>query len=155
MVDTVDELASLSRKLNQNSNVLNNSIVTINDKLAKLKLGVEAWLLDSPIHVGDPYFNPDDDEQRFPMRSELVLGFCKTDDAWQLATKDITTGTDAFGRQFADIIEGGRPQALLESPRNVRIQAMDLVPDLLDALKAEAEKLLSSIEKAKEAADKL
>jgi hypothetical protein len=63
MVDTIKELAELSRKLNQKSDTLNATIISINDKLAKLNLGVEAWT--GNIEESDPYYHQIDEDARF------------------------------------------------------------------------------------------
>ena len=68
MVDTIKELSGLSRKLNQKSDTLNSVISSINEKLTKLNLGVDAWLLD-PIDADDPYCREDDEDEKFPQAS--------------------------------------------------------------------------------------
>jgi hypothetical protein len=65
MVDTLNELASLSRSLNEKSDKLNSIISSINVKLAKLNFGVEAWLYDDAIEEGEIYSISDEQDSRF------------------------------------------------------------------------------------------
>jgi len=157
MVDTVKELSELSRKLNQKSDTLNAVITSLNEKLAKLNLGVEAWLLD-PIEAVDAYFLPEDKGKKFPRRDAILLGYCKFDGGWALATKHATLVTRQNypdGEENEEVVSASKVAPLLTASRTIRANSMRLVPSLLDAIKMDAERLLNSIEKAEKAAEKL
>jgi len=153
VVDTINELSNLASKLNQKSDTLNKTIEDLETKLNKLNLGVEAWLESCDAHaimIGDPSY---DEDKRITSREETFLGFYRFDDGWHLAVKETIAEKDADGHFVtADVILIG---SLLTASRNVRIKAMALVPQLLDAIKAEAESLLKDINAAEEAAKKL
>jgi len=152
VVDTINELSNLAKKLNKKSDTLNATITTINGKLAKLNLGTEVWM---PMEEGDPYYRESDDEERFPMREETWLGYCKVNDEWELALKEVTVGTDDQGERFADVLKSDPVRPLLQSSRENRVGAMKLIPRLLDAIEREAKYLLDTIDEAEKAAEKL
>ena len=157
MLDTIKELSDLSRTLNQKSDTLNDVITSINDKLANLNLGVEAWLMD-PIEGDDPYAHDEDDKGKFPKRDATLLGYCKFDDAWILATKRATLVTkyNSYSGEMDEEIESVHHVApLLDSSRCIRAKAMRLIPDLLDVIKVKARALLNAIEEAERTAAKL
>src|SRR5690349_4958742 len=87
MVDSIQELSELSRKLNQKSDTLNETIASLNQNLTKLNIGVEAWV--GNIQEGDPWYREDDDDQRFPMHEETWLGYYRFERGWELAVKTV------------------------------------------------------------------
>jgi len=147
MVDSIKELSDISRKLNQKSDTLNEVITSINEKLAALNLGVEAWV--GNIQRGDPWYRDADDDQAFPLHDETWLGYCRFERGWELAVK--TVSVDADGG--AAYVDGLAP--LLSAPREYRVGAMKLIPELLKAIKKNAETLLQSIDEAEKAAQTL
>jgi len=156
MVDTIKELSELSHKLKQKSDTLNEVITSTNEKLAKLNLGIEDWLID-PIEADDAYFL-DDEERKFPRRDAILLGYCKFDDGWALATKRVTLVTKSnrySGEEHEEVLTATNITSLLASPRSIRTKAMRLIPRLLDAIKTDAEHLLDFIENAEKTAEKL
>jgi len=148
MVDTINELAGLSKKLNQKSDTLNTTITSVNDKLAKLSLFVQAWV--GNIEEGDPYYHEDDEKLRFPMHEETWLGYYRFDRGWELAVKTVTL-SETTTLNEEKTIEASTPLPLLNASRDIRAKAMELIPRLLDAIKERAEELLESIDKAEKA----
>ena len=63
----LQELETISRTLNAESNELNTIISAFNAKLARLNVGLEAWL------------SPDEDHNQ--------IGYAKVNDQWQLAVR--------------------------------------------------------------------
>jgi hypothetical protein len=159
VVDTIKELSDLSRKLNQKSDALNDFINSINDKLAKLNIGVEAWLENSPIEPTDPYFGDLDEDEKWPLVDGTLLGYARVDDEYQLAVKEATLAEfDSKGfihPDYYEITKSWNLRPLLSANRNIRVHAMDLVPSLLDEVKQEATRLLHSIQKVEKAAENL
>lgn len=150
MVDTINELSNLASKLNQKSDTLNKTIEDIEAKLNKLNLGVEAWLENHCVEIGDP---DHDRDEEVTSRDEILLGFARFEDGWHLAIKDTVAEKDADGDFITADVRSIR--TLLTAPRNVRIKAMGLIPRLLDQIKAEAESLLKDIDAAEQSAKKL
>jgi hypothetical protein len=153
MVDTINELSDLSRKLNEKSNTLNAVITSINQKLGKLNLGVEAWVEYEPIESGDPYYGQNDENERFSKRNILLLGYCKLDDQWALATKRaVSTKIDEENDEITSV-SAIRP--LLGESREIRAKAMEVIPSLLNEINQLARRVLHNIEEAEKAAQKL
>src|SRR5260370_22552776 len=147
MVDSIKELFGLSRKLNQKSDTPNEVITSINEKLATLNLGVEAWV--GYIQRGDPWYRDADDDQAFPLHDETWLGYYRFEKGWELAVKTVTVDADGG----AAYVEGLTP--LLSARRDIRVRAMKLIPELLNSIKKNAERLLQSIDEAEKAAQTL
>lgn len=164
MVDNIAELSDLSRKLNQKSDALSTTIISLNEKLAKLNLGVETWLTSSAIERGDPYYDYERDPHGdFPLHNETWLGYCRFDElGWALAVKhvalQITNHMDQEARAlftYTPSVVEAEKKPLLDASREIRLKAMKVVPELLDAVKQKAEELLESIDKAEKAAQAL
>lgn len=156
MVETINELSSLSRKLNAKSDKLNSIISATNTKLENLNLGIEAWLAE-PVAADDPETTDDDGNPCEPWRSVTLLGYCPVEDKWQLAVKEavLTEKGDARQGTWDEVSNSHSPRPLLKATRSIRTKAMDLIPRLLDEIKFSAEKTLASIEKAEKAAANL
>jgi hypothetical protein len=137
MVDTIAELASLSKKLNQKSDTLNATIESINDKLEPLNFGI-AVVLDKPIeHDGAEYSLG---YHKLASMGPANVAMPTMREKWQLSIQN--------GRS-------GHTGPLLRAPREVRIQALDDIPSLLDLMKQRAEELIESIESAEKLAENL
>lgn len=158
MVDTIEELTALSRKLNEKSDKLNEVIASINEKLVRLNFGLEVWVENTPIQSGDLSKTDDKGNATNPHRDAVLLGYCRTaDDKWQLAVKDATLVTlvDHYGNEYVEVQDSVSPEPLLKSRRDIRAKAMRLIPMVLDEIKAEASSMLESIDDAEKAAAKL
>ncbi len=159
VVDSINELSDLSRKLNEKSDALNAAISSINKKLARLNFGVEVWLEQSPIECGD--FDTTDseieDRPTDPTANAELLGYCYVEDAWQLAVKNVTLHlrADQFGHTYNEATDSLQPRPLLKASRQLRFKSASEIPQLLDRIKDEATLLLEGIEKAEKAASKL
>lgn len=156
MVDTINELSGLSRKLNEKSDTLNATITKVEEKLNALNLGVEAWL-DIALESGTPYYGEDDEAQRYPRKDVTVPGYAKISDEWCLAFREETWHQveDNFGRTVWETQWAVDPRPLLSAPRNIRAKALSHVSDLLNVIKHNAEQLLKGIEAGEKAAEKL
>jgi hypothetical protein len=155
MVNNIAELSELSRRLNKKSDTLSTTIISLNEKLAKLNLGVETWLTSSPIERGDPYYDYETDEHgNFPLHDETWLGYRRFDElGWVLAIKLVALQPDRDSGEEKIVEAEAKP--LLDASREIRLKVMKLVPGLLDAVKQKAEELLESIDKAEKAAQTL
>ena len=159
VVDSINELSDLSRKLNQKSDALNAAIASINQKLAKLNFGLEVSLEQAPIECSDFSTTESqlDDRPIDPIADATLLGYCHVEDEWQLAVKDVTlhTRTDDFGSTYNEATDSMPPRPLLKASRQLRFKSANEIPDLLDRIKTAATVLLNGIERAKKAASKL
>ncbi len=157
MVDTINELSDLSRKLNEKSDKTNAIITKINSKLAALNFGLEVWY-EQDIE-GDNFRKVYPGQQGLLPRQKSVtyLGYCNVETGWQLATKvgQLIEDYDQDSREtFTELTEVDF-KPLLKEAREVRVKALPLVPRLLDKVKQQAESLIESIEDAEKAADAL
>lgn len=156
MVDSINELSDLAKKLNEKSDELTDTIETLNRKLTALKLGVEVWCARHPMEVGE--FSAEDDEGN-PCAAWAVaklLGFAKVNEKWQLAVKDARVlQRDGCELDDYEVQYSYRSEPLLGCSREIRIAAMGVIPSLLDDLQRRANMMLQSIVEAKKRAEKL
>lgn len=154
MMVNLSELTPLAKKLNEKSDELNTVISTINKKLNALNLGIEVWT-STPIQSGD-YEYDHETEPPLRYREVVYLGYAEVGNEWELAVKEVILETrqDDYGRECED---AANPtiRSLISASRHLRTAAMDELPDLLDELKRKAEKLISSIDAGKKAAESL
>jgi hypothetical protein len=131
------ELAVLSETLNDETNSLNITISTFNSKIAALNLGIEVWL-DSN--------NP-----------EFQIGFAKAptagDYSWQLATRSKLFG-DEYENEGKDD-DWSKAAPLLNASRNLRIEGLAMVPEILSQLKSAAHEKIQVMRRAKQQAASL
>jgi hypothetical protein len=157
VVDTINELSDLSRKLNEKSDKTNAVITKINKKLSALNLGLEVWLewdLED-----DNYHKVFQGQIGLLPRQKSVtyLGYCNVETGWQLATKtgclieDYDKDSEEVFTELTEVIF----KPLLKEARETRVKALPLVPRLLDRVKQQAESLIKSIDEAENVAEKL
>ena|SRR2546425_404654 len=153
MVDTIQELSKLSLKLNQKSDQLNVLITSINKKLGAMNLGVEVWLGDKPLEMGETKHRPDEQDCDVMYQEGRVLGYCRIGGSWQLGLKTCWYDFVDAGCEAEPTTLAGSEEPLLGASRLNRIKALELLPELLDQIKARAQKMLESIESAEKAAE--
>jgi hypothetical protein len=133
-IQTIQSLAPLAETLNAESDDLNTTITALSEKLANLNLGIEVW------------FDSNED-------SEREIGFAKVEGSpmngqgvyqgpakarWQLATK-LKKG---FHPQIV-------PKPLEGASRDVRIEGLERVPDIVSRLRNEAQTKIRVMQEAK------
>ena len=151
MVD-ISELAPIAKQLNEQTDKINSIISTLNRKLGKLNLGIEIWL-DTPLSA-DPWVE-DDNEVR--CRDAFYLGYGRLGDKWELLAKEVTEEIkhDQEGREYIEELGRDRRASLLNGTRNARLAALEQLPELLDAMKTEGERLLKLIDAGEKTAQSL
>ena len=147
MAPDFGKLEQLSKTLNEDSNELTKILGEINSKLNALNLGVEVWL-DNQLY-----------EDRLPrdeygpgMTASGYLGYGKFGDSWGLLVRQTREKERGDGELS---LESENYRFLLESSREVRLSAVDLIPDLITELESEAEETRTAVSKAKELASML
>ena len=151
----MQNLIALSHKLNEKTNTINSTISSLNENLARLNLGVEAWL-DCLSLEAEAYEEHSETETcaRSRTRDEKVLGYCRVENEWQLAVRKATRVIypDSFeDRDYEDDILNPTYYPLLKASRHFRAKAVTQIPALLDQIGASVMRLLSSIEIAEKA----
>lgn len=154
MTAQIAELEPLAKQVNDKSNQINVTIRTINEKLANLNLGIEAWLDRDNQALSSSHWR--DRNSSMPRtRTVSYLGYDQLGDKWELAVKNMTEElTVEDGEQF---IAKVNPQyfPLLQASRDIRVAAMELIPRLLDELKEKGQQLLGTVEAAEKMAKSL
>jgi hypothetical protein len=155
----LNDLAPLSKRLNAATDELNRTLESIQQKLNDLALGVEVFLdrkgdeLEAVVLDG----NTDDDDVRVVRLHEL--GYGRLGDGWALLvrTADYQQRRDRDGDwDYTDNLGSGSDiKPLLRSARHIRVKAVDLLPKLVDRLRAEASNVIAAVEKAKKIAESL
>lgn len=113
-----EKLSSFARSLNNDSEELAKIGAAMDAAIKKLNLGVEAW---STIATGS------DENQPF-ISYEDRLGYAKIDGKWGLAIREVEC--DASDGEEKVVHEW----LFAEAPREMRILAVDRLPELIEAL---------------------
>jgi hypothetical protein len=126
-------LSSVASSLNKASDDLNNLVAILDEALKELNVGLTVWVtFRSRGEEPDEY----DDDQ---------IGYCKVNGKWGLALRHVW-GNLAM-HHYGD--EG--PWLFNEAPREMRLQGLDKIPEVLEALGQKASDATKKIhEKTKE-----
>jgi hypothetical protein len=135
----LSELAAAVKILNEESDDINATLKSVNARLGALNIGFEVW--EGPwerAHV--PH----------------QIGFAKVGERWELAVRtcQAARNVDQFGWETYDAVAGsyGDARSILQAPRNVRIDALTVLPDIICDLESEIHSSLDVIRKGKEIA---
>lgn len=138
---------SAATRLNAESDSVNETITSIEQRLVDANVGVEVWLQHALL--------PTDSEEvayRETSRTIQWLGFAKLDGKWCIAVKSMRILDGFFegdtSSPFRNILAAGDPVRLLSSSRQLRIAALQLLPDLIELLTEEAERCRRAISEA-------
>lgn len=138
---TLKQLASISRSLNEVSDLLSKRIAEVEAALGEHKLGVEAWV---ELRKESQLSEPDDDGGRHPLTYVEQLGYGKYKGKWGLLVAGWCEET--FDGQC------DQEYFLRDAPREIRLAAVEKIPDLLEALAEKAARISQqAIKNAKEA----
>lgn len=123
---SLKQLSVLSKSLNEASDELSKHISGIESALNQFKLGIWAWVRQ-PILTETELSEPDDKGQRYEFDYHYDLGYGKHNGKWGLLVSHYWEGDD----------EDQKVVFLRDASREVRLKAMDRIPDLLDVLAKE------------------
>jgi hypothetical protein len=159
MVETLNELASLAKTLNDKSDQANKLIASINERLAELNVGLEVWSTDRFVSEGDWFYRNED--RKLDLNAQcfkaVLLGYCRFDDGWELALKSCVVRErpdPQTGNRMQEITSCKLAIPLLKGSREERVGAVHLIDPLLQEIKKRAQTLISEIDGAAEAASK-
>lgn len=135
------ELSRVSERLNSASDDLNASLGKIQDRVVAMGLGVEVWIGIAGTRIWNEENQPIEDW------TEYQLGFARHGDGWALMTRK-TWFVEAIddAEEFWDFSE---EKPLLRSPRDLRLESVKVLPDLLAKLIAEADEKLALVDAAR------
>jgi len=138
----LSELAPLAENLNAKSKEVNETLTLVNDKLAALNVGLAVWL--------------------GPWKEDLhqhQIGYDKVEEKWQLVTRNCdgeeVDGPCGIEEWVAVAGSYGFAKSILQAPRSVRIETLELLPVIIDRLKAKIKENIDTIERAKKIAAEL
>lgn len=126
---TLKELTAVSKSLNQASDELSRQISELESALRELNLGVSAFVPFSK----EPIEYKMDDGKVYVDHCNQDVGYHRLNGKWGLIVStwyDSNDDPDTVKQTF-----------LREAPREIRLVAMDKIPDLLKALSEEAQKV--------------
>ncbi|OAI56872.1 hypothetical protein AYO50_02305 [Acidobacteria bacterium SCGC AG-212-P17] len=156
MTASLSELSKLSEQLNKDSERVNTIITTVNQSLASMNLGVECWL-PRFLSTGEHFISFG---TTIVGRSEdraIQFGYARAENAFQLAIRNVMVQecTTADGSFESRIANPGDPHPLLKANRTLRIDALELLGELTEAMKSRVASMIASIQKGTEASSQL
>ncbi len=119
----LDQLASLSKTLNEASDELSRQIAALESALNSYNLGVWAWVKE-PILIETELSEPDAKGQRYECTYEHRVGYGKHNGKWGFVV-DFSWDEDPEVSQLT---------FLRDASREIRLKAMDKIPNLLEVL---------------------
>src|SRR6266478_7019639 len=123
---SLKQLSSLSKSLNEASDELSKQISAIESAINEFKLGIWAWVR-KPIVTEFELSDPDEKGKRFELNYHYQLGYGKHNGKWGLLVSYFWEANE----------EDAEIEFLRDVSRELRIKAMDKIPDLLDVLAKE------------------
>jgi hypothetical protein len=133
---SLKQLAESASRLNETSDEFALTIVAIDTALKSLNLGTTAWY---------EYAKSSDNEGGYSSR---YVGYAKINGKWGLALSTVS-GYINYSEDEVD------QWSFNEAPRWMRIEAVDHIPDLLDELIKQTEKLTTDLQTKKAQASEL
>jgi hypothetical protein len=142
------ELSTTAKKLNQESDSLNDLITGCEQMLADLNIGLEVWLVSNPIDSMPIREEDDDGKETDGGNEDRELGFANAlGQGWGLWVRCAQYKDNGYGRTIlSDIVH---VKALSECSRRDRIEGLKRLPALVAAIKREADEAVKAIEAAK------
>jgi hypothetical protein len=149
--DKLQALAAAATKLNTATDDLNEMIERVEDDLQRAGVGVEIWL-DAQLMESE--WEEEDatavtiGEMPREFRQFWELGFARAPDKWRIAIRQMQAvradRVAPYERQLR------APSPLASAPRQLRLEAVELLESLVEALTARAEELLRTVEVARQ-----
>jgi hypothetical protein len=140
----LSDLSETAAVLNRESDTINSIIERFENALRKLNIGLEVWLSSKTLESNSRVVSGPD-EQRIEL-VEAQLGFAKLRGEWCLGIRQVEY-------QVVEAMEVQSYQLLRDASREMRIASLRLFPDLLKAIKEQAEEALKTINDAKKFVD--
>lgn len=156
MTGSLSELSKLSEQLNKESEHVNTIITRVNQSLASMNLGVECWL-PRPLSIGEHFFSFGATMVGRIEDRAIQFGYARAENVFQLAIRNVMVqeSTTPDGSPETRIANPGDPHPLLKANRNLRIDALELLGELTQAMKSRVASMIASIQKGTEASRQL
>lgn len=158
--DLTSQFAALSdaaKRLNAQSDTVNQLIEQFENKLGALNLGLEVWVPLKTEPGAEVVPVPGPRVTRQPPRAttvtiEISVGHARGDDGWGLYVKRIAYKPQTpilFPPASGEVVSVSKLIKLVDASRATRVEALGAFPKLLEALKTAAESAVQTIENAK------
>lgn len=152
----LQELARLSQRLNEETDELNNLILSLEKRLAGMSIGVSVWLGLALVESDSDYSSDEDDRDDRPWRDAWDIGYAKLGSEWRIATRHYRFRWSAEKDNWGDYqIEDDATVQVLplrDAPRAVRVEAAECLDALVSKLREKVTHFIDSIQKAKKLA---
>ncbi len=136
------KLTSLSQALANASDQLSQHIIEMESALEDLNFGLWAWVKDDPLQI-DEVSGVDKDGKHTTIHLIQQLGYGKHNGKWAFL---VASGSEESWDTDAKI------SLLRNAPRDIKLRAMDRIPQLLDSLIEEVTRMMEETQqKAQEA----
>jgi hypothetical protein len=136
-----------TERLNEASKHVNTILKRVEKSIVDANCGIEVWL-EQPLSTTDSTGSP----SRSTWNAD-VLGFAKIDGSWCLATKTLRHETGFFEGDpdcpYRETHAVGEVMPLTQASRDLRIEALRLLPALIDELSVAADNRVKTITEAK------
>src|SRR2546425_8611125 len=132
-------LEATAAQLNRASDSINGIINAVEKQLSAANVGLEVWLRPPLTQTDAQGFTG---LERETVWTEDRLGYAKVNGKWCIAVKDVRVHTGRFEGDtscpYTNECVDGMPIPLTQASRETRIAALDRLPDLIEALEAQA-----------------
>ena len=136
-------LADSANTLNKESDKFSGTIGALDEALNRLSPGVSAWVSVKKwgANADEPY-----------LCTEERLGFAKTNNRWGLSLSRVEINLNAPDEMQESIQD---TWLFNDAPRNLRLRAIDFIPDLISALAGETDRVAKEVTAGAEIASEL
>lgn len=149
------DLEPLSQRLTAATQELNQALTTIEERINALGIGVEVWLDDNVFQELERYVEDDEEDSSRRIVHAIELGYGRHGNAWALLARTVKWYEVGIENPTTTPAQVEVITPLLRTSRELRSKAVEQIPGLVDAIRAEAERLIASVESAKRIADAL
>ena len=116
---SLSQIASLSKPLNEASDQLSKQLADIESALNSYELGIRAWLKDPLVSE-----EVESENAGWPILHDVYrLGYDKYNRKWGLL---VCSGIEEFGEEYIGFLR--------DAPREIRLKAVDKIPELVNLL---------------------
>jgi hypothetical protein len=141
------KLLENAKQLNEASNEVNRELKKLEDTLNAAKVGLTFWFESKPLHQSDTTGDLSSSEY-----TSVVLGYTRIGGNWCLAVKRLREVSGFFEGDtscpFTNVFMDVEPEALLKTSRDLRLKALQLMPEFLTALNEHIESNIGAIRAA-------
>jgi hypothetical protein len=141
------KLLQNAKQLNKVSDEVNLELKNLEDTLNKANIGLTFWFETRPLHQSDTTGDLSSSEY-----TSDVLGYTRIGGSWCLAVKRLQQVSGYFEGDmscpFTNVFVITEPESLLKASRDLRLKALQIMPEFLTALNEHIESNVDAIRAA-------